>query len=539
MDDLELKMQQFGRLKNNRGTWENQWQQVSDFCLGRRDFPSHDQLGGRARQYQGFDTTFQQGADQLSAALQTLLVNASSRWFWMADMNPQAMLNPALAEYYNVLTDGMYSIFNSPDANFGPQMHETLMDIVAFGTGVMYVEWSEQTQSVVFQSRPLSESYIMENSRGRVDTVYRSFRYTSRQAYDLWGEKAGEKCIENCKEGRGDTWMEFLHVVEPQKFVKHGSYSSERFPFRSVYINTQERKVVEEGGYQELPYLCARWSKDSGEFYGRGPGITALPDAKMLNRMARTLLASAEKAADPPILMTDDGILSPVRTEPGGINIVRPQPGGGVPLSYLENRARMDIPMERFQTVKSQVQAAFYHQLLETFDDPRMSATQGLELSSRTAQLIGPMIFRLQTELLEPMLARVAGLGIRSGILPPPPEELGAMPQIRYVSPAARAQQNSDVQSIMGLTNTLMQWSQLNPDILDNIDMDKAARELGEAFGNASAILRPIAEIQEIRAAKNEAQQREQQMQELTQGAEAAGKAAPMLEMLQGGGAEG
>jgi hypothetical protein len=257
----------------------------------------------------------------------------------------------------------------------------------------------------------------------------------------------------------------------------------------------------------------------------------------MLNRMARTLLASAEKAADPPLLMTDDGILSPVRTEPGGINIVRPQPGGGVPLSYLENRARMDIPMERFATVKQQVQAAFYHQLLQTFDDPRMSATQVLELSSRTAQLIGPMIFRLQTELLEPLLQRVTGIGMRAGILPEPDEGMGLSPRIRYVSPAARAQQNSDVQSIMGLTNTVMQWAQLNPDVLDMLDMDKATRELGEAFGNASSVLRSPDEVEEIRAAKAQAAEEQQQMEEMKGSAEAVGKVAPALQALQGGAA--
>ena len=238
MKSVEVILNQYGRLKTNRGDWENQWQQVSDFCLGRRDFTAEFNTGGRQRQYQVFDTTFQQGADQLSAALQTLLVNASSRWLWMADANPRAMMDPMVAEYYSVLTDAMYSIFNAPEANFGPQMHETLMDVVAFGTGLMYVEWSEEQQAVTFQSRPLSESFIMENASGRVDTIYRRFKFTSRQAYDLWGDKAGEKCAENCRDGRGDRWMEFVHVVEPQKYV-HGSYSADRFPFRSVYINVE------------------------------------------------------------------------------------------------------------------------------------------------------------------------------------------------------------------------------------------------------------------------------------------------------------
>lgn len=535
MEDLIRHLKQFSRLRSGRGVWESQWQQVSDYCLGRRDFNTNSVSGGRARQYQVFDTTFQQGADQLSAALQTLLVNASARWFWLADSDQERMQDPDVNQYYSDLTDGVYGIFNAPESNFGPQMHETLLDVVAFGTGVMYAEYNPKKQVVVFQSRPLSETFVLENAHGRVDTVYRLFRFTARQAYDLWGNDAGEQCIEMCRLGQGDSAIEFLHVVEPRDLVHKGSYSNKRHPFSSTYINMKERKIVEVGGYQELPYQVARWSKDSGEYYGRGPGITALPDAKMLNRMARTLLASAEKAADPPLLMTDDGILSPVRTEPGGINIVRPQPGGGVPLSYLENRARMDIPMERFETVKAQVQAAFYHQLLQTFDDPRMSATQVLELSSRTAQLIGPMIFRLQTELLEPLIQRVVGIGMRNGFLPDSPEELELSPKIRYVSPAARAQQNSDVQSIMGLTNTVMQWAQLNPDVLDLIDMDKAARELGEAFGNAGTVLRSNEEVEMIRQARAQAVEQQQQMEQVQGEAEVLNKMGPMLQAVPEG----
>ena len=67
--------------------------------------------------------------------------------------------------------------------------------------------------------------------------------------------------------------------------------------------------------------------------------------------------------------------------------------------------------------------------------------------------------------------------------------------------------------------------------------MDRAARELGEAFGNAANILRPQSQIAEIRQAKNEAAQQQQNQEQMSAEADAAGKVAPLLEMMQGGGA--
>src|SRR3546814_4077959 len=72
-----------------------------------------------------------------------------------------------------------------------------------------------------------------------------------------------------------------------------------------------------------MPYMVPRWSKDAGEIYGRSPGWNALPDQKMLNEMSRTVLKAAQKAVDPPLMVADDGVLMPLRTHPGGINVVR------------------------------------------------------------------------------------------------------------------------------------------------------------------------------------------------------------------------
>ena len=523
---------QYEALKLARINFESQWQQVADYGLGRRDFIT-ESVQGRPRQTHIYDATFQHSADSLAAAIQALLVNQAAQWMWLAPEDPTIQEVDEVVEYHREKTDITFKIFNHPEANFAPQMHEHLIDVVAFGSSPMYVD--KDDTGIYFSSRPLMECFVDVNQRGVVDTVFRKFSLTSRNAIEQWGEEAGAAVKKAYDEHKFDQKFEFLHAVMPRKDASDFIFSKRRLPIASFYVNLQEKRVVSESGYHEMPYMFSRWSTDPDEYYGRGPGINALPDAKMLNRMAKTMLAAAEKATDPPLLVSDDGVISPPRTHPGAINMVRSGTSRTDPLSYLESRARPDITQERYNAVREQVRGHFYHELLQTFEDPRMTATQVLELSSRTAQRIGPMIFRLQSHLLEPMVTRVHGLAERAGLYPPAPPGYEDMRfKVDYVSPAARAQLNADVQSVIAMTNTHMQWAQVNPDAMDNIDLDKASAILGKALGEANKIRRSRKEVRAIRDAKAEAAEERAGMEQMGQMADAANKAAPMLQMLEG-----
>ena len=51
--------------------------------------------------------------------------------------------------------------------------------------------------------------------------------------------------------------------------------------------------------------------------------MNALPDTKMLNKMAETTIRAAQKQIDPPLMVPDDGFMMPVRTTPGALNFYR------------------------------------------------------------------------------------------------------------------------------------------------------------------------------------------------------------------------
>ena len=95
------------------------------------------------------------------------------------------------------------------------------------------------------------------------------------------------------------------------------------------------------------------------------------------------------------------------------------------------------------------IRSAFFVDQLQLSGGPQMTATEVLQRSDERLRLLGPMLGRLQSELLRPLIIRSVGILGRAGRLPPaPPSLLGATLQIDYISPVARANLRTAISSM-------------------------------------------------------------------------------------------
>jgi hypothetical protein len=271
--------------------------------------------------------------------------------------------------------------------------------------------------------------------------------------------------------------------------------------------------------------MTPRWEKDSGEIYGRGPGIQALPDAKMLNQMNKTMLKAGQKAVDPPLMTSDRGVFGTVRTHAGGNTIVRLDGSGRFPIQELNSPKNFQIGLELIKARQEDVEGAYHADILEVFRQPHMTATQVIEISNQVQRILAPVLGRQQNELLEPMVARVLMLEFRAGRLPPAPAGLeNPIVNVEYQSPVARAQQASEKQALLEATGALVQLGAANPDVLDNIDFDALARHTWELGGLPVEIIRSAKDVETIRKQRAEIQAKQQEAAMLMQVAELAAK---------------
>ena len=409
-------LERLKRLEDARAPWVPVWRELADAFMPRKGGATP----GTAGDEDIFDSTPRHALELLASALGGLLTNPALSWFELREARRSGTIgndhhgSRSLREYRAAARERMLAAFNTEDTGFQTHVHELYLDIALFGTAAMYVE-ADPDSAVRFTSVPVTEICAAENGRGVVDTVFRRFRMTARQAWNEWGEACSKKLRETLEKSP-EMPVEIVHAVFPRTDRDPSGLGARDFPFACVYLEAGEKHVLEESGYLEMPYLVPRWSKAAGETYGRGPGLTALSDVRVLNAMSRTALLAAEKMSDPPLMVPDDGFLGPVRTGPGGLSYYRA--GSRDRIEALPIRIDLGSTEHMMETRRKAVRDIFLTARLAEADPAHMTATQSVILQQERLRLLGPMLGRMQTEFLAPLIRRVHGILLRAGELP-------------------------------------------------------------------------------------------------------------------------
>jgi len=501
-------------LVSYRGTTEAVWQDIADCGLGRRDF-TVDATPGRQRLQPIYDGTFRVSSGLLSGAMHSLLIPLGARWFELQFENPALNdIKPAV-EWLDAAEKRMYAALGAPEANFHAQMAETFTDIVNFGTGSIFID-DVPSKGVQFSARPLQELYLAQDPTGRIDTIVRIFKLTARQAVSLWGDKV--RSAKRTLEGKNtEDKAEYIHIILPNDDHVIGNLDNSGKKWASFFLSEADRAIVDEGGYNELPMPTPRWKVEPGEVYGRGPGGDGICDAKMLNEMVKVTLSAAQMAVFPPYIVDSQAVLpGDLSFIPKSVISVDSNMSSMKPaIQSLPFHGNLSITEAMIASTRKSVQEAFLHQLVEMIRDPRMTATQVLELSAQMMRHQGPILGRMQTELLEPIVERVYAIESRAGRLPEEPPEIAGQPlRINYVSPVARAQQTSDARAIIDFATHVSNLAQVEPEVLDIVDFDRGARELADALGVPSVMMRDARQVAVRREARARMAEEEKEQQD-------------------------
>ncbi len=258
--------------------------------------------------------------------------------------------------------------------------------------------------------------------------------------------------------------------------------------------------------------------------------MTALPDVKMLNKMSEVTIRAAQKQIDPPLMVPDDGFMLPIRTTPGSLNFYRS--GTRDRMEPLQIGANNPLGLNMEEQRRNAIRQAFYVDQLLLREGPTMTATEVLQRNEEKMRLLGPVLGRLQAELLQPLISRSFALLLRGAVLPPAPEQLqGQDIDIEYVSPLAKAQKLTDLQSVLRGFEVLAQLGEMAP-VQDYIDPDRMVKYLVDVTGMPARVIRSQDEIDQLRRDQAaQAQEQAAQQQQLVE-AQIAQQTAPMVKAL-------
>ena len=503
----EKVKERFSKLESDRRTWEDHWQELTTYILPNRSDITVRTTPGEKKNLVLLDNTAMMSNELLAGSLHGMLTSPASPFFAITTGQTEIDELDEVRKWLQEVERRMHNVING--SNFQTEVHQLYLDLTCLGTAGMSIVEDDETV-VRFMTHHIRELYVAENNKGQIDEVYRKFKWNIRQIVGEFGEDVVKlsKNLTRAWQKQSDECFEIINAVYPRDVASTDFNDTRRYVCQYILCGETETVDLEVEYFREKVFVVPRWTKVSGETYGRSPGMNALPDAKTLNKMTETVMIGAQKAVDPPLQAPDDGFVLPLRTRPGGISYYRS--GSQDRLEPIFNDTRVDFGFAALRERRGRIRESFFIDQLQLNQGPQMTATEVNSRDETRMRFLGPMMGRQHSEFLRPMIDRTFEIMARRDMIPPAPQvltELGIKLDVTYSSMIAKAQRMTDAQNISRAMQAIAPFASMDQTIFDNFNGDKAVVSISKIHGLPQEILRDKVEVEQIRNARAKAQQ--------------------------------
>lgn len=522
--DIKVFKQRLGVAQKNRANFESHWQQIGRVLMpkGARFLQRAPLEDGSLVYNSVYDSTGIRANQLLSSGFFSLLTSPSTPWFNLLTSDTKLNQREGVKYWLALVSKVATFEIQRPQTGWTTSLHENYLEWGAYGNAIMFITWRQDMSSLLYMSMPLHECYAIENDEGEVTELIRVYYRTPLQLVERFGyEKVGE-CIQKLYDNpeRQQDKIQCAHFIWHNRDGRSAALFSEDMPYRSTYMSLEHDYIISESGFNEKPFMFARFEKMPGETYGQGPGSVALEDLNTLQEVTRTKLKISQLRAEPPLMVSDDGFINAPRIAPGEINYFRSNTNPEDRIQPLFTGGDPAFAEQEIVNLQNRIRDTFYVDQLQLNQGPQMTATEVLQRTEEKLRLMAPIMGRASTELLSPIITRSLGLLARAGKLPPPPAEVmdalasGVTLQIVYTSPIFKAQEQVGANN---LSRTLQVLTPLmaDPQYMDAFHPQRTVRDVSDMFSVNPAILRTEEELQELAEQRAEAAQAEQQASQL------------------------
>lgn len=530
--DIKLINQRFESLKQERSSWEDLWRDIRDYCLPDLGcFSGEDATQGSKRYRKILDAEAIGCADVLAAGLLGGVSSPSRPWLRLTTMDPDLDKNPVVKEWMTKVQDLLLLYFSKAECYNA--LHQSYLELPVFGTACTIVK-PHPEQLISLQNLTIGEYWLAEDDYGKVDTMYRRLSLTAKQMVQQWGFEAVNNDVRQAFEKDPFARFNVIHAIEPRIERNPDKRDNKNMPWQSVYFQEGvQDKVLSESGFRNFPALCPRWMTSGGSVYGRGPGAKALSAQKSLQRLHLRLAELVDYGTRPPILYPSTLKDQLSQFKPGGRVAVNPQEAPII-RSMWEVRTDPQAMLALIQSTRQDIQRIFFVNVFQmiaaTANQTDRTATEVQALEQEKVMVLGPVLERLHTELLDPLVTNAFGFMVEYNMLPEVPEELyGRELSIEYVSVLAEAQKNASANGIVRTAQQIGLLAQINPQAVDKLDVDATIDQLADMNGVPPSLIvtgQKVALIRQQRAEQQQAQMQAAQLQQAMTSLKDLGQAA-------------
>ena len=365
-----------------------------------------------------YDATAADAADNLAASIYTLLTPPESMWL-------QLVGESELSQNADYATTVLRANLN--DSNFYTTIHQCYMDLVILGTACLFMAESPigASSAFTFTAIPMNDIAILPNA---------VFHTTSMPAcevlekYPTWTPPAN---LRDTIRRDPETPLKLVQSLVGTEFTAWLDVGGDI-----------ENNIVATGTFETNPYIIFRWSVSSGELYGRGPVLRALPDIKTANKVVELVLKNATIAVSGIWMADDDGVinLQNINLTPGAII---PKAVGSSGLTPLTSGADFDVSQLILKDLRERIRHALLADRLGLLSDKEMTATEIVARNADMMRILGATYGRLLHEFIRPLCDRGLQILARRGLIAP--IQLNGDAELKYIAPIAQMTANETV----------------------------------------------------------------------------------------------
>lgn len=394
-------MQLYKRALDEREIWLSRWKNAMRYTI-----PTDDSDVATL-----FDATASDAVDNLAASMYSLLTPPESLWINLvreSDLSPDA----------DIATSVLRAHLN--DSNFYTTIHQCYIDLVVLGTACLFMAENPigSDSAFSFTAIPMKDIAILP---GMV------FHTTSLPASDIIEKYPDVVLPKNIQETIKNNPQTPIRLVQ--------SLIGKDFTAWIDVGGDLENNIVARGTFETNPYIIFRWSVISGELYGRGPVLRALPDIKTANKVVELVLKNATIAVSGIWQADDDGVinLSNINLTPGSII---PKAVGSSGLTPLSSGADFDVSQIVLRDLRDRIRHTLLADRLGLLSDKEMTATEILARNSDMVRILGATYGRLLHEFIRPLCERGLQILSRRGLIDK--ISLHSDAELKYIAPIAQ-----------------------------------------------------------------------------------------------------
>ena len=551
------------QLETERSSFMDQWRDNNDYILPRRGrFYVTDRNKGDRRNLKILDTPATLAARTLSAGMMAGITSPARPWFRLAHPEPEISEAAGPKAWLHKVSDRMRGVFLR--SNLYSRLHMLYDDVGVFGTAALGV-FEDLDRVIRCRSYPIGSYMVSTDPHGTVDTFIYPFSMTVKQIVQRFGMtnpanpmdidwsnistrtrslwEQGTRGGYPRGAGADEAWIDVTYIALPNDAYMPGSDNPRRRKYKGVFYEQGHRGTNSTGitptgsveydkflgveGYDSFPILCPRWSVTGEDVYGTNcPGMTAIGDIKQLQKGESLSLRGIENMANPTMLAPTALQNKRTAVVPGGIIYTDERDGAKGFRPAFEIDFHVEKVEMKQEQVRRRISRAFYEDLFLMLANSTRRQITAREVEERHEEkllALGPVLERLNADLLDPLVDRTFQIMVKRGMVPEPPEELrGEEIKVEYISIMAQAQKLAGVGNIERFADFAVGVSQAKPGILDKVDEDELADFYGDLTSVPPGIVRSTEEAAEMRRERNEAAAKQAEAERMAEEAKTA-----------------